>query len=129
MVHDYRLMREDRGWICLNEVRLRLRFPPGICDLLSTKISQKQTLMEFLVYGKRFTGPEALKLQLIDGICKVDDLPSNAVSLTENLVGKETFDKASVRTMKMDLYKTAAQELTREFTFKDLQLFSASSKV
>ena len=128
MAHDYRLMREDRGWLCLNEVRLKLRFPPGVCDLLAAKVTQKRSLMDFLVFGKRYTGTEALRHQLVHSLHKENDLCDNAVLLAERLVDTEAFDRSTLRTMKMDLYKNAVKDLTRDFTFQDLELFSPSSR-
>ena len=34
MCHDYRVMREDRGWFCLNEVHLNLLLYQGHIKLL-----------------------------------------------------------------------------------------------
>ena len=128
MMHDYRFMRKDRGWMCLNEVRLHLRFPPGLCCALSLKISQKQAFSDFYVFGKKYTGPEAAANKLVDGVCDVNELKEKSVKTLEDLVGNEQFDRASLRTMKMDMYKDAVFDLTRDFTFKDLELFSPSSK-
>ena len=128
MAHDYRFMRKDKGWLCLNEVRLRLRFPPGICSALSVKVAQKKTLTDFFVYGKRYTGPEAFANGLVDGVCGNSELTDNSVRFLEDLVGKEQFDRAAVRTMKMDLYKDAIKDLTRDFTFKELELCSPLSR-
>lgn len=128
MVHDYRFMRRDRGWMCLNEVRLHLRFPPGLSCLLAIKITENHSLTDFFVFGKRYTGPEAVANQLVNGTCEANELTNRSVSFLENVVGNEQFDKASVRTMKMDVYKNAVSDLTREFTFEDLELASPSSK-
>ena len=128
MAHDYRFMRRDRGWLCLNEVRLRIRFPPGLCTLLSMKVSQKQTLTDFLVFGKKYTGPDALKNQLVDGVYELSALKDKSIQFVEDVVGNEQFDKAAVRTMKIDLYKSTLSDMTRDFTFDELELASPVSK-
>ena len=128
MMHDYRFMRRDRGWMCLNEVRLRLRFPPGLSTLLAIKVTENETLTDFFMFGKRYTGPEAAANQLVNGICEANELMNKSVSFLETVVSNEQFDKASVRTMKMDVYKSPVYDLTREFTFEDLELASPSSK-
>ena len=129
MAHDYRLMREDRGWVCLNEVRLRLRFPPGICGMLAAKCTNSATLTDLLVFGKRFTGPEALSSKLVDGVCPAADLVENSILLAEGRIGPEQFDRASVKTMKVDLYKNAYAELTNKFGFDSLELLSPTSSL
>ena len=128
MAHDYRFMRKDRGWMCLNEVRLQLRFPPGICTMLALKVNHKQTLMNFLVYGKRYTGPEAVANQLVDGVYGSDELIDHSVKFLEDLVSKDQFDRPTVRTMKMDLFRNAVGDLTKDFTVDDLELFPPTSR-
>ncbi len=129
MAHDYRLMREDKGWMCLNEVHLRMRFPPGVVNMLAAKSSNQRSLLDFFALGKRFTAPEALSAQLIDDVSNPDELVDNAISLAEKTVGSSPFDRAALRTMKLDLYKNAVAELTRDYSFDDLQLITEKSKL
>eukprot|EP00794_Sanderia_malayensis_P000261 gene261-883_t len=128
MAHDFRVMREDKGWICLNEIRLRLRFPPGLCEMLAAKSNNQRSLLDFFAFGRRYTGPEALSNHLVDLTCKSEDLVGNAILLAEKTVSNEQFDRATLRTMKLDLYKDSVSELTRDYTFEDLKLASPKSK-
>ncbi len=34
LTHDYRIMRNDRGWFCLPEVHLKVPFTVGMMSLL-----------------------------------------------------------------------------------------------
>jgi Delta3-Delta2-enoyl-CoA isomerase len=36
--HDHVLMREDRGFWCVNELLLRMRFTPGMQAMLSERL-------------------------------------------------------------------------------------------
>ncbi len=38
LTHDYRIMRNDRGWFCLPEVHLKIPFTVGMMSLLKSVI-------------------------------------------------------------------------------------------
>ena len=33
MTHDFKVMRTERGWVCLPEINLKLTFPAGFLEL------------------------------------------------------------------------------------------------
>ena len=41
--HDFRVMRSDRGWFCLPEVFLKMRFPDALVDLVRYVLSYCNT--------------------------------------------------------------------------------------
>ncbi len=46
MAHDYRLMREDRGWLCLPALDLGMQLPLAFYELLKTKLPTPAVLRE-----------------------------------------------------------------------------------
>ncbi len=40
LAHDYRLMREDKGWLCLPALDLGLQLPQGLHEIMKAKLSQ-----------------------------------------------------------------------------------------
>ncbi|KAI8975191.1 ClpP/crotonase-like domain-containing protein [Mycotypha africana] len=67
LAHDYRVMRSDRGFMCMNEVDLPSPLAPGMAGLLRSKMSPK-TFRNMVLQGHRFTAQEALEQDLVDVI-------------------------------------------------------------
>jgi enoyl-CoA hydratase/carnithine racemase len=66
--HDYRVMRSDRGFICMNEIDLKAPLSPGMTALIRSKVNNPQVLRDMLLKGHRFPGEEGLKLGFVDEI-------------------------------------------------------------
>ena len=61
--HDFRIMREDKGFICANEMQLGLPIPRPELALFKHKIPAN-AFFETVQLSKRWTGADALKLGL-----------------------------------------------------------------
>lgn len=85
--HDLRLMREDRGFWCLPEVDLGLPFTPGMTALLRAKLPPAAANAA-LVTGRRFDGPTAASLGIVDDTAAESDLLDRAVSLAAEHAGR-----------------------------------------
>ncbi|KAJ3312164.1 hypothetical protein HDU76_002949 [Blyttiomyces sp. JEL0837] len=66
--HDYRVMRSDRGFICMNEVDMPAALTPGMEAILKAKISSKLALRKMIMEGHRFNAAESLKFEMVDEI-------------------------------------------------------------
>ena len=71
--HDVRLMREDRGFLCANEIQLGLKIPRPELALFRHKIPAN-SFFETVQLSKRWTGPSALKAGIIQGTSPIEDL-------------------------------------------------------
>ncbi|KAG2214856.1 hypothetical protein INT46_000154 [Mucor plumbeus] len=80
LAHDYRVMRSDRGFMCMNEVDLPSPLAPGMAGLLRYKMSPK-TYRDMVLQGHRFTAQEALDQELVDIICPGDQVFGKAKEL------------------------------------------------
>ncbi|KAI8366502.1 ClpP/crotonase-like domain-containing protein [Choanephora cucurbitarum] len=80
LAHDYRVMRSDRGFMCMNEVDLPSPLSPGMAGLLRYKMSPK-TYRDMVLQGHRFTAKEALEQELVDIICPQDQVLPKAKEL------------------------------------------------
>jgi Delta3-Delta2-enoyl-CoA isomerase len=85
--HDYRVMREDRGYWCLPEVDLGLPLTPGMYAVLAAHVPRPALRVAALT-GKRFTGPEALAAGIVDELAAEADVVDRAVVLAAELAGK-----------------------------------------
>ena len=104
---DYRLMREDRGWLCLNEVDLGLPIPAEIMALISAKLPAT-TARDAVLAGKRFTADEAIGVGFADGKAPEAELLTKAMELAGTLAGKT---RSAIRVMKARLWGDVARGL------------------
>lgn len=85
---DYRIMREDRGWICISEVDAGVPVPAPMMDILHARLSPS-TARDAVLTGKRYTADEAMVAGLVDRKASSDDLLTKAKELATTLASKE----------------------------------------
>jgi enoyl-CoA hydratase/carnithine racemase len=88
LVHDYRVMRIDRGYFCLPEVDIAMPFTPGLAAVVMSKTTPR-TAVDAMTTGRRFPGPDAQSAGLVDSVASVDELTSTAAHLVCDLAGKD----------------------------------------
>ena len=106
---DFRVMREDRGFVCFPEVDIRIPFTPGMSALVQSKTTP-QTASLAMTTGRRFGGPDALAAGLVDALADEATLLDTAVAMAAPLVGK---DPATLGTIKSTMYAAAADLLAQ----------------
>ncbi|KAG0231418.1 hypothetical protein BGW42_000245 [Actinomortierella wolfii] len=84
MAHDYRVMRSDRGFMCMNEIDLPAPLPAGMSALLRYKMAH-HVYRDMVLQARRFSGKEALALNLVDGIAEGVD---NTFALAKQIAAK-----------------------------------------
>lgn len=82
--HDVRIMREDRGFLCANEMQLGLPIPRPELALFKHKVPAN-SFFETVQLSKRWTGSDALKAGIIQGIGCFEELPYMALKKAEEL--------------------------------------------
>lgn len=85
---DFRLMREDRGWICFPEVDIRIPFTPTMQAVLAL-LPNKQARRDMMLTGKRLGGKEAAELKIVDEALPAEDLFNRAMELAQMLAQKD----------------------------------------
>lgn len=85
---DYRIMREDRGWICISEVDAGVKLPDPMIDILRGKLPPP-TVRDAVLTGKRYAADEAIAAGFADGKASADNLLATAKELATNLATKE----------------------------------------
>ena len=82
--HDVRLMREDRGFLCANEMQLGFEIPRPELALFRHKIPAN-SFFETVQLSKRWTGAAAFEAGIVQGIGSFEDLPEIAIKKAEEL--------------------------------------------
>ena len=78
---DRRLLREDRGFVCINEVAIGLTLAEGPWALVRSKLAS-QTAHVAVTAAHRFGGPAAVQAGVVDAIAPVELLEHAAASTT-----------------------------------------------
>ena len=113
MACDYRVMREDRGWICISEVDVGVPIAPPMMALLRAKLPAK-TLRDAVLTGKRYDAHEAIASGFVDASAPEAELLSDAKKLAAELATKE-------RGIFGELKKTLWFDLARGFAPSEVE--------
>ncbi len=84
LAFDQRVMREDRGFWCVNEVLLGMDLTPGMGSIIQSRLSA-HTAHKAVTQAHRFSGPEALEHRLVDAVAAEDAVVSTAVAMADGL--------------------------------------------
>ncbi len=85
---DYRVMREDRGWLCLPEVDLGTAIHPTLWRLLRSKLPEA-TARDALLSGRRWSAAEASAAGWVDAVSDATGLLERAVEIAAGLATKD----------------------------------------
>jgi enoyl-CoA hydratase/carnithine racemase len=107
LAHDTRVMRADRGFLCLPEVDLRIPFTPGMTTLLQTKLTPQAAAATMLT-GARVPAEQAMALGMIEQLASADEVLPRALGVAAPLVGK---DPVTLRVVKKRMYAAAVAAL------------------
>ena len=110
LAHDWRFMREDRGFFCLPEVDARIPFRPGMLALLAVRLTPA-VLRDLALSGERLGGRDACARGVVDLALPETELLPRALERADALARK---DRRTVATMKELLYGEVAAALRRE---------------
>jgi len=84
LCHDYRIMREDRGYMCANEVQLGMIIPAAELSLFRHKLPA-HVFYESVQLARRWGGPHARDAGVANDIASMDELLTKAVAKAEEL--------------------------------------------
>lgn len=82
--HDVRLMREDRGFICANELQIGLTIPAPEVALMRHKIPAG-AFHETVMLAKRWTAPAAVAAGFVEAALPLESLHEAAVTRAAEL--------------------------------------------
>jgi enoyl-CoA hydratase/carnithine racemase len=108
LAHDYRIMRENRGFISFPSVDVGIPFTPGMSALISAKIPQPAA-HDLVVSCRQIGGSEAHSLGVVTGVTDEDTVVTRSLHLAASLSPK---NPEALRTVKQRLYPEASAMLT-----------------
>ncbi|RVW05792.1 enoyl-CoA hydratase-related protein [Rhodococcus xishaensis] len=94
--HDFRVMRSDRGYYCLPEVNLNMPFPVGMSTLLTSRLT-RQTAVEAMTTGRRYSGTDAVAAGIVDDTVEGDLVLDAAVARASALVSTHGENLAGIK--------------------------------
>ncbi len=102
--HDFRVMREDKGFVCLPEVDLAMGQPltPGFYAVLDARLP-RATQHEMLLTGRRYSASEALERQLVNAAVPEGEVLGRAVEMAAALAAKH---RVTFGALKQGLYES-----------------------
>ncbi|MEW2479625.1 enoyl-CoA hydratase-related protein [Mycobacterium sp. NPDC049093] len=109
IAHDFRVMRDDRGFFCFPEVDIRIPFTPGMAALIQAKLTP-QAAVASMTTGRRFGGIDAKAYGLVDATATEGSVTITATELLRPLGGK---DSGTLGAIKQGMFGPAVQALTR----------------
>lgn len=110
LAHDVRVMRRDRGYLCLPEIDLGMPFGAGFSALIAAKVPPP-ALNRLAVLGERMSAETAQQLGVVDHTAELDDVARRALEIAEQLAAKA---KPVMTTIRTDYYGDAITALRGE---------------
>lgn len=107
MAHDYRVMREDRGYFCFPEVDIHIPFTPGMNALVTSKLTPR-TALDAMATGRRYGGGDAAAAGIVDATASAEKLHEAAAGFVRDLAGK---DRATLGTIKARMFADVVKAL------------------
>lgn len=107
LTHDFRIMRQDRGFFCFPEVDIQIPFTPGMTALIQAKLTP-QAAVASMTTGQRLGGADALALGIVDRVAGEAELAAAAQELAASLTGK---NKGTLGAIKTGMFGAVAEAL------------------
>jgi enoyl-CoA hydratase/carnithine racemase len=89
---DYRVMREDRGYWCMNEAEIGLALDDRLWSILVNRLP-RATATVAATTARRFSGPDAKHFGIVEAVATQDDVLAHAVHVAEGL---STLDRSTL---------------------------------
>jgi enoyl-CoA hydratase/carnithine racemase len=109
LAHDYRIMRDDRGFFCLPSVDVGIPFSKGMSALIAAKLPQP-IAHDLVVSCRPIGGNEAEATGVVNRAVDLESVLPAALGLAKDHAGK---NRSTLAAVKERLYPTALAQLTQ----------------
>lgn len=110
MAHDFRIMRADRGFICMPEVDIRIPLALGLLSLIKARVPAA-VFRDLVLTGVRVGGNEAKRLGIVDEAMAKEEVLPKAIALAAFLANK---DRNIYQALKQTMYGEVAAMLEND---------------
>ena len=100
LAHDFRVMRADRGFVCLNEIDIHIPLAPGMTALVKSRLNGS-TLRDMVLTGARLGGEDASRRGVVDAAVPAAEVLPHAIARAAALADK---DRATYGALKRGVY-------------------------
>jgi len=107
---DWRIMRQDRGFWCMNEIDIHMGLTTGMNALVNAKIVSPETLRDVVLLGKKYGGIDAKNEKIVNLAVPEDKLLSTAIELGQSVAHKAE-DRRVFSILKTEMYKNPLEKL------------------
>ncbi len=87
LAFDWRVMRSDRGYLCLNEIDLKMPFTEQLFAGMSAQVP-RPSLVQAMLTGARYGAEEALALGLVNETASGDEVLERALARATAMADK-----------------------------------------
>lgn len=81
---DHRVMREDRGYWCMNEAEIGLALDERLWSILTNRLP-RATAIAAASTARRFSGPDAVEFGIVEEVASESDVLARAVEVAESM--------------------------------------------
>lgn len=107
VAHDFRVMRDDRGFFCFPEADINIPFTDGMAALIQAKLTP-QAAVASMTTGRRFGGTDAATIGIVDATAGEGAVTTAALEMLRPLGAK---DRGTLGAIKQTMFGTAAHTL------------------
>jgi len=104
---DYRVMREDRGYWCMNEADIGFPLDEKLASILFNRLP-RSTAIDAMLTARRFAGPDAVKAGIVQEVASEHDVLSRAVEVASVMAPK---NRTVLAAHKRVAYESFARDL------------------
>ncbi|KAJ9079234.1 hypothetical protein DSO57_1037536 [Entomophthora muscae] len=102
-VHDYKVMRDDRGFLCMPEVDLPGALSPGMMAVVKEGVPNSRDAQNVMLQGIRIDGKTALEKGMVDAIGSSDEVLHKAKELALKWAHKSAKSPTIYKQLRLEL--------------------------
>ncbi|RKP19805.1 ClpP/crotonase [Rozella allomycis CSF55] len=114
LAHDYRIMKKDRGFMCMNEVELPSPLSLLMSSVIRLKFNGTKEWRECALRAKRYNAEEGVRHGIVDIATSDDDVLKEAIKMAKALMDLAEKSGKVYGLLKQSLYYEAREALDKE---------------